>query len=448
MKKKRLSIITDTIPPLLIKLTLPSIVGMLGIMIFNIVDTYFIGQLGITELAAISFTFPVVIVIGSFTLGLGTGVMALFSRAVGSHDVEEEQRLATSSLILGILLSFIIGIVGWFTIEPLFSLLGADATLMPYIVTYMRIWYLGICFIVVPMIGDHVLRGLGDTVTPSFVMLTCAIVNAVLDPILIFGLGHFPKMGIAGAAIATVFARLITMVVSLYLQIFRDHLISLKALSYRIMLEKWKKVVFLGIPNAAVKMIMPIGIGVFTAILARYGNETVAGYGVAAKIEGFVMATCYAMAITAAVFVGQNLGAHKMERVAEGIWWLKIYSILYGVLTFVVLALTGRYVGAFFNANPVVQKTVFLYLIIVPASYGFYAIIQIGTSVLNALHKPLHAGILSVVQILIINIPLALLFSSLWGTIGVFSSIGLTYILAGIITLYLMDIQIKKYVLI
>ncbi len=446
MNKRVIHVTQSPIKPLLVKLTIPSIFGMLGLMIFNIVDTYFVAKLGTEELAAISFTFPLVILFASLTLGLGTGIMVLFSRAAGSHNVQEQRRLATSGLILAVLVASLITIIGFFTIEPAFRLMGAGDALMPHITAYMRIWYLGAVFIVIPMMGDHILRGLGDTKTPSYVMLTCAVVNAILDPILIFGLGPIPSMGITGAAIATVFARMITMIVSLLIQIYREHLISFKCITLRTMLLEWKRILFLGLPNSVVRMIVPVAIGIFTAILSRYGHETVAGYGVATKIEGFVMSVIFAFSITASVFVGQNLGAKQTERVKSGIRWLYIYSILYGMIVFVLLAICGRYFGAIFSDSVQVQQVIGRYLLIVPIGYGCWAISQMGASILNVLHKPLHSGLISLIQMFVFNVPLALLFSHYWQADGLFISIVLANIATSMLTLWIVRRQVQAAV--
>ena len=443
MNKRVTHVTQSPIKPLLVKLTIPSIFGILGLMIFNIVDTYFVAKLGTDQLAAISFTFPLVILFGSLTLGLGTGIMVLFSRAAGSHDIQEQRRLATSGLILAVLVASLITIIGFVTIKPAFRLMGAGDDVMPYIINYMRIWYMGAVFIVIPMMGDHILRGLGDTKTPSYVMLTCAVVNVALDPILIFGFGPVPAMGITGAAIATVFARMITMVVSLWIQIRREHLISFKCITVASMLAEWKGILFLGLPNSVVKMIVPIAIGIFTAILSRFGNEVVAGYGVATKIEGFAMSVIHAMGITAAVFVGQNLGAKQGHRVRHGIRWLNIYSILYGIGVFVVVAIGGRYLGAFFSDSAEVQRVIGRYLLIVPIGYGLWAVAQMSSSILNVLHRPLHAGMISLIQMFVFNVPLAFVLAHFWQMNGVFVSIAAANIATGLLALFIIHRQIK-----
>ena len=444
MNKNRTKILTSKIWPLIIKLTLPSIAGMLGIMIFNIVDTYFVGRLGTLELAAVSFTFPVVMIVNCVLLGFSHAIMALFSRAAGAHNKQAERRLATSALILGILLSVIISSIGWFTTEPLFRLLGAGPELMPLINRYIKIWFIGVTFIVFPMFGDGILRGLGDTKTPAIIMLSAAIINSILDPILIFGFGFIPAMGIAGAAISTVFSRMLTTVISLYIQVHREHLISFKGLSYSVILSEWKMLFYIGLPNVAVKAITPLGIAIFTSILARYGNEVIAGYGVAVKVESVVLAVSHALGITAAVFIGQNLGAGHAERVRSGTHWLYLYGILFGCISAVLLAFGGNFLGSLFNNNPLVIQTTAQYLLIVPVGYGLYSVSQIAASILNVFHKPLLAGGLYLIQIAVIAVPLAYYLSAFCAQKGLFMAISISYVAVGLIALWIIKSETNK----
>ncbi len=442
--KNNNAILNDTIAPLLIRLTIPSIIGMMGLMIFNVVDTYFVGKLGSRELAAISFTFPVVMVVGSLTMGLGIAVMALFSRAAGQHDEDEERRLATSALILGVLVSVTISLIGYLTMEPLFTLLGVEEEMLPLVVSYMSIWYCGAGFVVLPMMGDSILRGLGDTRTPAFVMMTIALVNLILDPLLIFGVGPFPRMGIEGAAVATVFSRFISALVSLAILHFREGLIRFRGLTPSALLKEWKGLFYLGLPNGAIKAIMPLGVGVFTSILARYGHEAVAGYGVAAKIESAVFAFSGAMGVTATVFVGQNLGAGRRDRVRTGIRWIYGYGIIYGMACALLLAFTGRNLAALFNEDELVRSAAALYLLIVPAGYGLYTVGQSAASILNAYHKPMLAGGLSLFQFGLVGIPLSYGLSSFMGEKGVFLAIGISMAALGVFSITVVSAQNRK----
>lgn len=189
------------------KLTLPGIAGSLAIMIFNLTDTFFVSRLGTEALAAMGFTFPAVMVIGSVAMGLSLGSSSVISRAIGSQDFARARRTATDGIILAVAAVAVISTVGVLTIDPLFRLLGASGKTLELTGDYMLIWYLGAVAFIMPPVGDGALRATGDMLRPLVVMCVCALINLVLDPLLIFGLWGFPEMGVKGAALATVIAR-------------------------------------------------------------------------------------------------------------------------------------------------------------------------------------------------------------------------------------------------
>ena len=213
MKNKLKANLTEGDPgKTIMKLTGPMMIGMIGMVIFNLVDTLYIGRLGTEALAAMSFTLPVVMLQGSISMGLGVGVSAVISRAIGAGNQEKVKRLTTDSLFLSVLIVTSFVVLGYLTIDPLFRLLGAEGELLILVKQYMSIWYVGVPFVVIPMIGNSAIRAAGNTVIPSGIMLTAITVNIVLDPLLIFGIGPFPRMELAGAALATVIARSTTRV--------------------------------------------------------------------------------------------------------------------------------------------------------------------------------------------------------------------------------------------
>lgn len=189
------TLVEGNIKKQLFQMTWPMIFGMLGLVVFNLVDTYFIGQLGVKQLAAMGFTFPVVTLINSFALGLGIGTSALVSRALGQGNHDQAARITTDSLVLAILLAACISIVGLLTIDPVFNMLGAEEDVLFYIKQYMSIWYMGSVFVVIPMVGNNAIRATGDTRTPALVMVVAGLSNAIMDYLLIFGIGIFPKVG-------------------------------------------------------------------------------------------------------------------------------------------------------------------------------------------------------------------------------------------------------------
>ncbi len=425
--------INGDVGPMLIRLTIPMIAGMLGMVIFNLVDTFFVGKLGTQELAALSFTFPIIMIINSFALGIGQGASVLVSRLVGSSETEKARVTATDALILGVLVALVFSILGIIFARPIFSLLGAEGTVLEYVVEYMQIWFTGTFMVVFPMIGNNVIRALGDTKVPGLVMLLSAVINAILDPLLIFGIWIFPELGIKGAAIATVFARGITMFVAIGILIFRENMITFKGIGFRRIFDSWKSVLHIGLPNAAIMMATPFGIGVVTRLLASHGAAAVAGYGVASRIEFFAHAPLAALGSVMGPFVGQNLGSMKWDRIMQGRSIAEKYSWIVGMFMALVLGVFARPLSDIFSNSPDTTYYTVLYLWIVPVSFALHSIMRISSTIFNVLKKPMTASGLILFQTFVIYVPGAILGSKMFGVPGIFAALTLSNIVTGLI---------------
>jgi len=424
-------LIEGPVGKILFNMTVPMIFGMVGMVAFNLVDTFFVGQLGTEELAALSFTFPIIMVIGSLAMGIGVGSSAVISKAIGRGDHHKVQRLTTDSLILSLIMVAFFVLIGMLTIEPLFRLLGATPDIIPLIREYMIIWYPGVLFLIIPMVGNNAIRATGDTKTPSVIMLVAVFVNIVLDPILIFGLGPFPMLGLTGAAIATVFARAITLIVALWVLYYRDRMITFDMPPVKTIIDSWKSILYIGLPVAATRLLSPIAMGIIIALIATYGHEAVAAFGVGIRIEFLAMTVIFALSTVIGPFVGQNLGAARYDRVKLGVKYSNGFSLIWGVVMFALLAVTARPVASIFNDDPVVISIIMLYLWIVPIGYALFGVFQISTITLNVLNKPVPAALLMVIQMFVLYIPLAYLGSYLFGLTGIFGAIVLAYSLSG-----------------
>ncbi|MEO1590338.1 MAG: MATE family efflux transporter [Cyanobacteria bacterium J06632_22] len=419
------------IAPRLLKLTLPMVWGVFAIVAFNLADTYYVGQLGTEQLAAMSFTFPVVMTLGSLAFGLGVGTSSIIARAIGQGDPSRVQRFTTNSLTLGITAVALLSGMGLLTIDPLFRALGAGPDVLPYVREYMQIWYFGMVFLVVPMIGNSAIRASGDTGTPSLIMTISAGFNILLDPLLIFGLLGFPEMGLTGAAWATVIARAVTLVAALLVLKFKAHMISSHFPDVQETLWCWRDILYVGLPAAGTSMINPISIGVITSLLAVHGATAVAGFGVASRVESFAMIVLMALSASIGPFVGQNWGAEKFDRVRQSLQLSFGFCLLWGLLTAAVLALMGQWIAPLFNGDEAVVAIATRYLYIVPLSYGTAGIIQVTSSALNALGRPLPAVVMTVLRMFVLYIPLAYL-GSLWlGPLGIFLAATVSNLVVG-----------------
>lgn len=421
------------VAPLLVRLTIPMIFGILSMVIYNLVDTFWVGRLGKDQLAALSFTFPVVVVISSLALGLGVGASAAVSRAIGAGERDRVRRLATDSIVLALIIVGVFAVAGSLTIEPLFRLLGADEMTLPFISQYMRIWYPGMVFVVIPMVGNNIIRATGDTRTPGIVMIVGALVNAGLDPLLIFGLGPVPALGIQGAAVATVIGRSVTLVVALVVLVRREHLIDFRSLISRASPASWREILYVGIPDAGARMVLPIGAGVVTRLLAENGPEAVAGYGVATRLEFFALAIVHALAAVMAPFVGQNLGARRLDRVREGFRDAQLFSVVIGAFFLALFAVLARPIAGIFSSDTSVTTVTVQYLRIVSIAYAFQGIYVVSLPTLNVLRRPLIAAGLGAGEMFVLIVPLALLGSRLFGLPGIFGAIAVSYAITGFV---------------
>lgn len=429
---RKAQLVEGPVSRLLFKLTFPMIFGMFGMVAFNLADTYFVGQLGTLELAAMSFTLPVVMVVSSLALGLGIGTSALVSRAIGEGDHAKVQRLTSDCLSLSLLVVAGAVIVGVSTITPLFRFLGATPDILPLITQYMQVWYLGMIAVVVPMVGNNAIRATGDTTTPSIIMLVAVFVNITLDPLLIFGIGPFSRMELAGAALATVFGRAITLCVAVWILAVRDRMISFRPPPVKMMLDSWRKVLFIGLPAAATNMLLPISAGIVTKLIAAYGPEAVAGFGVATRVEMFALMVVAALSTVLGPFVGQNWGARRYERVLLGITRSQQFSLIWGGIMVLLLALSGRSIAALFTNAPLVISTAATYFWIVPLGYGAQGVLRLSTTTLSVLNKPLHSALFTLIQAFGLYIPCAYLGSRLFGIPGIFSASAMSYAAAAL----------------
>jgi putative MATE family efflux protein len=429
----------------IMSLMVPMMIGMMALISYSLVDTYFIGQLGTMELAAVSFTFPVAFIVGAIAMGLGIGTSSVASRLFGSGELDQIQRITTHSAMLAIMVGGCVLILGLNTIGPLFTLLGADDTTLPLIERYMSIYYYGSFFLIVPMIGNSVLRASGDAKTPSMLMTAGALFNVILDPILIFGWGPIPRMELEGAAYATVSANALAGIVSFSVIYFRDHLIRWKTEDLHLIFDSWRRILHVGIPSLASSLVAPLTTAFITWQVAQFGQEAVAGFGVSSKVEGISLMALMALGAAATPFSGQNYGARNYARVMEGMRFAYRFSMIYGLIIAIVLFSTSSYIGGVFTDNAKAIATADMHLGLVPWSYGFLGISMISVSAFNAVGKPAPGMLVSMSRTIGIYAPLAFLLAYFLELRGVFLAAFSANIIAGLLGYFWFRHAMKPY---
>jgi putative MATE family efflux protein len=429
---------------LLFALTLPMIGGMLSIMTFRIADTYFVSFLGTDELSALSFTFPVVMIVGSLALGLTAGASSVVSKTVGEGDLINVKRLSTDILIISIPFVMLFSLLGVVTIEPVFRFLGAPDELLPLINEYMTVWYYGIIFHILSMVGNGIIRATGDTRFPGIIMSAAALMNIVLDPLFIFGFASQPGMGIRGAAVASFIARFISFSATGYVLIIRKRLIAPQFPSLSAMMESWKKLLYISVPSVGTHLMNSLSHVVIIKLLAGYGKAVVAGVGVAGRLESFGLIVPMAISSVIGPFTGQNWGAGKIKRIDRGIFVTFTFIVGWGILLLGLFLIFARDLALLFSHDREVVETIVLYFRIISISYGLQGVFYVACSALNALKKPIHSTALNIIRIIAIYLPLAILLAFFYKVEGVFIALMITNFVSGFIAYIMLKMVVNR----
>lgn len=421
--------------PTMIRLALPMVVGILSIILFQVVDTFYVGRLGTAPLAALSFTFPVTFLLVSLSIGLSIGTSAVIAQAMGRGDHAAVKRFVTYGLLLAFILINLFSFLGYLVADPIFALMGAEPDLIPLIRDYMNIWFLGISFLVISMVGGSALRGMGDTKTQSAIMTLIGILNIIIDPFFIFGWGPFPRLEIQGAALVTVMVWLVAVVITLVVLKKRGFLL-LHGWSLSDCLDAWKKILHIGLPAALTNMAVPLSDGVLTRILAGFGEAAVAAFGVGTRIESLAIIGILALSAVITPFIGQNWGAGQKHRVSQGFEFSVKFSLGYALVMALVLAIFAVPVAHLFTEGPKAVRLIQIFLYWVPWSLAPYGVLVMANATLNTLHYPYRATILILLRFFVSTIPLAYLGSLVYGIQGVFVGIALGNLLAGVVAYF------------
>ncbi|MGY3903139.1 MATE family efflux transporter [Aeromonas lusitana] len=425
--------LTAPLTSVLPRMTGPMILGIIAILAFNLVDTFFIGLLGTEALAAISFTFPVTFVVTSLTMGLGAGLSALLGHTLGQGRHDEAARITTDCLFLALVLVTLLSLLGALTIHPLFTLLGASADLISLIHDYMLIWYLTVPLLALPMVGNAAIRATGDTKTPSLVMAVAGLVNGVLDPLLIFGIGPFPEWGIRGAAIATSLSWLMATLVSLHILRKRERLLSWHLSPRPRLLAHWRALLHVAVPASFTNMLNPLANAVLMIIFAGLGTEVVAAYGAASRVEALLLIVMMALSSVLAPFVSQNCGAGNPARARAALLICMRFALLFQLIVYGLVWWLAPFIATLFSDQPQVVRLIVLYLHLVPIGYGFQGMVMLLASALNGVRASTVSFLFNGLRLFVFLLPGAWLGSKWGGGQGVYLGILLANLAAGLL---------------
>ncbi len=387
---------------------------------FNIVDMIFVGRLGPDAIAGVSMGGVIMGLIRMLSMGISTGTVAIVSRFVGQKNEAEAESAVGQSLLLGLACSVVVALLGWGLSRPLLRLLGAGEDVVGPGGDYLVVMTVGAAAMFMTMTMSAGARGFGDAITPMWALGVASVINVGMDPLLIFGIGPFPRMGTAGAALATVMSQAAGAAILAW-RLYRGgrRLRLLPTPGHNMMV----KTISIGIFSSARMLSMNVSRLFLVRIAAGFGTFALASFGIGLRLRIFCMTLGFSLADATAVIVGQNLGASQPDR-AERSAWISVgfFSIIIAGLSLVFLSIPSQVIGMF-NSHPevVALGTRYLYFFVPSLVMMGFAIVL--SRAIDGAGATMATMIVTFLSLLVIGVPATWAFARLWGTDGLWAGL-------------------------
>ncbi|SFR93454.1 MATE family efflux transporter [Anaeromicropila populeti] len=420
MKENKMGVMP--IPKLLITISLPMIVSMLGIALYNIVDSLFVSKIDQDAFTALSLVFPVQNMMLAVGAGTGVGINALLSRSLGEKKYEEANRAAVNGLFLAICSWIVFALFGLLFSRTYFELQNVEDKIIQYGTSYMRICCIASIGLFLQMTLERLLQSTGRSFFSMITQLTGAIINIILDPVLIFGIGPFPKMGVAGAATATVIGQISAMLLAAYFNFFFNKDIQIDFKKYKISGRVVGRIYRVGIPSIIMQSIGTIMIIGMNRILIDFSKLAVNVFGAYFKLQSFIFMPVFGLVNGMIPIIAYNYGARKRKRIIDTIKLGLLIAegiMLAGVIIFQLVP--GQLLHWFDDTGQLGEIGVLAFRII-STSFLFAGFCITLSSVFQAFGDGLYSMIVSIGRQLIVLLPTAYLLAKLFGLNAVWYS--------------------------
>lgn len=428
---------TRPIGPLLITMGLPIMLSMMIQALYNVVDSIFIAQISEEALTAVSLAFPIQMLMISVGVGTSIGVNSLLSRRLGAHHYKEASSVAVHGLFLAIVSWVIFALFGAI-LTPYFFQLFTDST--PIIAmgqSYLLICTIFSIGIFTQLICERIMQGTGDTIHPMITQGTGAIINIILDPIFIFGYFGVPKMGVAGAAIATILGQWSAMGLSLFFMLRKTPELQFKFKGFRPKKRVIKEIYQVGLPSMIMQSIGSVMTISMNTILISFTATAVAVFGVYFKLQSFIFLPVFGLAAAMISIVAFNYGARDKERIIKTIKNAIGIVFLVMMVGLAIFQFFPRFLLELFNASPEMMEIGMKALRIISLAFPLAGIAIVLSSSFQALGKGFYSLFVSIIRQLVVLLPSAYLLSILSGLDAVWFAFLISEIVCLIVSLWL-----------
>lgn len=402
----------------------PMLVGNLFQQTYTIFDSIIVGRLiGDEALAAVGASFPIIFALISFVIGIATAGTIIISQYYGAKDYAKVGRAIDTIFVFIFIASILVTGVGIAFGKKIFELTKLPPEVIPQATVYLRTFLSGTILLFGFNGISAILRGIGDSKTPLYFQISAAVLNILLDYILI----KFLDMGVRGAALATVISHGLTFIVAaLYLN--KTHkLIQIKLINLNFDRDIFKKSIKIGLPSGFQQTFVALGMIALYRIVNEFGTDVVAAYSVAGRIDGLAMVPAMIFGQALSSFVGQNLGAGKTDRVKRGLRETLIFSVIISVIVTIIVLLFKYQLMRLFTDTEAIAQIGSQYLLIVSSCYIIFAIMFALNGVMRGAGDTLVPMFITLFSLWVIRVPFAAVLSSKYGEIGIWLAVPLAW---------------------
>lgn len=428
---------TMTMGRAIVLLAIPMVLEMLMQSVFGVVDIFFVGRLGADAVAAVGMTDSLLVLVLAMGLGLGMAATAMVARRIGEKDEDGAGQTAMQALIAGSIVSVPISIAGIVFAPEMLGLMGASASVIDTGAVYCAIIFGTNAVVLYLFLINAIFRGAGDAVQAMKALWLANLLNIILDPILIFGLGPIPAMGIAGAAIATSVGRGIGVAYQVYLLLRGTGRLRLMRSHVRLRLALMKRMIRIGLPGMMQYVIGTASWLALFRILADFGSDVLAGYTIAIRILVFALMPSWGMGNAAATLVGQNLGAGQPDEAERSVWIASFANAVFLGLVAFLMWLQADALIAIFTDNAAVISYGADCLRIVSYTYVFFAFGMVISQAFNGAGDTTTPTWINFVCYWLVQIPLAYMLAHPvgMGASGVFAAVAIVQALLALVSI-------------
>ena len=439
---------SGSLPGHIKRIAIPASIGFFFNTMFNVVDSFYAGQLGTDALAGLALSFPIFFLIIAISGGVGNGTSALSAIAIGKDNLKDYHQLALNAVVLALFIGILFGITAPLTVEPLFRLIGASGDSLRQGVSYTQAIFYGTVFFTLNFTFNGLLNSQGNTKPFRNYLIVGFFLNLILDPLFIFGWFGLPALGTRGVALATIVVQALGSVY-LFFEVSKSEAFDWVMLKEsRLSKTTIKDLLRQGIPAALNSATIALGVFVINYFVLLYGGDTtIAAYGVSLRIEQLILLPTIGLNIAVLAIVGQNYGAGHLDRILEVRKLTTKYGIVIMSLGMVIVLLFASPLIQIFDRSPAVVDAGVTYLRIATLVFIAYIPLNISVSVLQGIKKPNFAIYIGVFRQLL---PFAIFYTLGTvlglGVLGVWYGIVLINWLAVAISLWYTNRELKKII--